>query len=357
MNGLNKKNTEQKKLKNNLALHMNLPKSSNILIITGLTILLGTTVIISLCVGRYPLSVNKLFSYIFTGQYSDESLPTVLLNVRLPRIIGAIVVGGALSVAGASYQGLFRNPMVSPDILGVSSGAGFGASLAIMLSLPIIGIQITAFTFGLLAVFLALLVGRIVGKNHDKILMLVLAGMVTGAIFNALISLMKYLADSDTKLPDITFWLMGSLAGIDMDELKVVVPVVLLGVVPLFLLGWRMNVLSFGEDEARTLGINTTRLRIIIIACASLITASVVCISGLIGWVGLIIPHFSRFLVGPDHKVMLPTAFLSGSIFMLIVDNVARSASSLEIPLGILISLIGAPLFLIFLAKSSKKSW
>lgn len=336
---------------------MKVLKGSNALVISGLLILLLLVLVSSLCVGRYPLSVSDLFRYVFTGQYTDASLPTVLLNVRLPRILGAVFVGGALSVAGAAYQGMFRNPMVSPDILGVSSGAGFGASLAITLSLPLLGIQLLAFGFGLVAVLLAILVGRIVGKNHDKILMLVLSGMVTGAIFNALISLMKYLADSDSKLPDITFWLMGSLAGIDMSELKVVIPVVLIGLIPLLLLGWRLNVLSFGDDEAKTMGVNTGRLRLIVIACSSLITASVVCVSGLIGWVGLIIPHFSRFLVGPDHKVMLPVAFLSGSIFMLLIDNVARSASSLEIPLGILISLIGAPLFLLFLARSTQKTW
>lgn len=336
---------------------MKVLKGSNALVISGLLILLLLVLVSSLCVGRYPLSVSDLFRYVFTGQYTDASLPTVLLNVRLPRILGAVFVGGALSVAGAAYQGMFRNPMVSPDILGVSSGAGFGASLAITLSLPLLGIQLLAFGFGLVAVLLAILVGRIVGKNHDKILMLVLSGMVTGAIFNALISLMKYLADSDSKLPDITFWLMGSLAGIDMSELKVVIPVVLIGLIPLLLLGWRLNVLSFGDDEAKTMGVNTGKLRLVVIACSSLITASVVCVSGLIGWVGLIIPHFSRFLVGPDHKVMLPVAFLSGSIFMLLIDNVARSASSLEIPLGILISLIGAPLFLLFLARSTKKTW
>lgn len=336
---------------------MKVLKGSNALVISGLLILLLLVLVSSLCVGRYPLSVSDLFRYVFTGQYTDASLPTVLLNVRLPRILGAVFVGGALSVAGAAYQGMFRNPMVSPDILGVSSGAGFGASLAITLSLPLLGIQLLAFGFGLVAVLLAILVGRIVGKNHDKILMLVLSGMVTGAIFNALISLMKYLADSDSKLPDITFWLMGSLAGIDMSELKVVIPVVLIGLIPLLLLGWRLNVLSFGDDEAKTMGVNTGKLRLVVIACSSLITASVVCVSGLIGWVGLIIPHFSRFLVGPDHKVMLPVAFLSGSIFMLLIDNVARSASSLEIPLGILISLIGAPLFLLFLARSTQKTW
>jgi len=326
-------------------------------ILIGLGILLIISVLFSACLGRYPLSLSDLLTYLFTGRSIDTSLPTVLLNVRLPRIIGAIIVGGVLAIAGAAYQGLFRNPMVSPDILGVSSGAGFGASLAIMLSFSLLGIQLMAFFFGLSAVFLAIFVSKIIGKNHDKILMLVLSGMVTGAIFNALISLMKYVADSDTKLPDITFWLMGSLSSITMDEIKVVLPIIITGILPLFLLSWRINVLSFGEEEAKALGINTGRLRIIVICCASLITASVVCISGLIGWIGLIIPHFTRFLVGPNHRYLFPASFLTGSIFMLLIDNVARSATSLEIPLGILISLIGAPLFLVFLSKSTKKSW
>ena len=326
-------------------------------ILIGLGILLIISVLFSACLGRYPLSLSDLLTYLFTGRSIDTSLPTVLLNVRLPRIIGAIIVGGVLAIAGAAYQGLFRNPMVSPDILGVSSGAGFGASLAIMLSFSLLGIQLMAFFFGLSAVFLAIFFSKIIGKNHDKILMLVLSGMVTGAIFNALISLMKYVADSDTKLPDITFWLMGSLSSITMDEIKVVLPIIITGILPLFLLSWRINVLSFGEEEAKALGINTGRLRIIVICCASLITASVVCISGLIGWIGLIIPHFTRFLVGPNHRYLFPASFLTGSIFMLLIDNVARSATSLEIPLGILISLIGAPLFLVFLSKSTKKSW
>lgn len=327
------------------------------LIFSGLVIILICTILLSACLGRYPLSVTDLVRYLFTGQSLDSTLPTVVLNVRLPRIIGAVLVGGVLAIAGTAYQGLFRNPMVSPDILGVSSGAGFGASLAITFSFSLLGIQLMAFSFGLLSVFLALFVSRIVGKNHDKILMLILSGMVTGAIFNALISLMKYIADSDSKLPDITFWLMGSLTGITLDELKVVLPLVLLGSVPIFMLGWKLNVLSFGDEEAKAMGINTKRLRTTVICCASLITASVVCISGLIGWVGLIIPHFARFLVGSNHKYLLPASFFSGSIFMLLVDDVARSATTLEIPLGILISIIGAPMFLIFLSKSTKKTW
>lgn len=327
------------------------------LLFVVLGLLLVATILFSICLGRYPLTVADLLTYIFTGKSTDPLLPTVLINVRLPRIIGAILVGGALSISGAAYQGLFRNPMVSPDILGVSSGAGFGASIGILMSFTVLGIQAMAFIFGVGAVFLALSVSKAIGKNHDKILMLVLSGMVTAAIFNALVSLTKYIADTDSKLPDITFWLMGTLSRITVAELQIVVPVVLIGIIPILLLGWRLNVLSFGDEEAKALGLNTGRLRFIIICCASLITASVVCIVGLIGWIGLIIPHFARFLVGPNHKVLLPASFLSGSIFILWVDNVARSATTLEIPIGILISLIGAPLFLLFLRKSSKKTW
>ncbi|MBP1639332.1 MAG: transport system permease protein [Bacteroidetes bacterium] len=327
------------------------------LLFVVLGLLLVATILFSICLGRYPLTVTDLLTYIFTGKNTDPLLPTVLINVRLPRIIGAILVGGALSISGAAYQGLFRNPMVSPDILGVSSGAGFGASIGILMSFTVLGIQAMAFIFGVGAVFLALSVSKAIGKNHDKILMLVLSGMVTAAIFNALVSLTKYIADTDSKLPDITFWLMGTLSRITVAELQIVVPVVLIGIIPILLLGWRLNVLSFGDEEAKALGVNTGRLRFIIICCASLITASVVCIVGLIGWIGLIIPHFARFLVGPNHKVLLPASFLSGSIFILWVDNVARSATTLEIPIGILISLIGAPLFLLFLRKSSKKTW
>lgn len=331
--------------------------SKETLILILLMLLLLIIALISCTIGRYQLSSGDILHFVFTGQAVDQNMSTLLLNIRFPRIFGAVLVGGALSISGAAYQGIFRNPMVSPDILGVSSGAGFGASLAITLSLSMVGVQIMAFTLGLLAVFLVLLVSRIIGKNRDKILMLVLSGMVTGAIFNALISLMKYVADTDSKLPDITFWLMGSLSGITMEEIEVVLPMVIIGIIPLLLLSWKLNVLSFGDEEAKTLGVNTRVLRLTIICCASLITASVVCVAGLIGWVGLIIPHFARFLVGPNHKFLLPCSFLSGSIFMLLVDGVARSATSLEIPLGILISLIGAPLFLVFLSKSTKKSW
>jgi iron complex transport system permease protein len=322
-----------------------------------LAIVLLAVILASFAVGRYTLSVGDILRYIFTGNYTDENMPVIIREVRLPRIAGAILAGGALSVSGAAYQGLFRNPMVSPDILGVSSGAGFGAAVAIILSLGMAGIQISAFLAGIAAVCLALSVSRIIGGNHDRILMLVLSGMVVAAMFSALISLMKYMADSDFKLPDITFWLMGSLAGITMDELRFVTPVVIVGMMPLFFSSWRLDVLSFGEEEAKTMGVNTSRLRIVVICCASVLTASVVCITGLIGWVGLIIPHFARFLIGPNHRVLLPAAFLTGGAFMLLVDDLARSVASLEMPLGVITSLVGAPMFLALLHFSSKKVW
>jgi iron complex transport system permease protein len=323
----------------------------------SLAVILLATVLVSFSVGRYPVSTGDILRYVFTGVYADENIPVIIREVRLPRILGAILAGGALSVSGAAYQGLFRNPMVSPDILGVSSGAGFGAAVAILLSQGIAGIQVSAFIMGVVAVALSLSVSKIIGSTHDRILMLVLSGMVVSALFSALISLMKYIADSDFKLPDITFWLMGSLSSVTMDELQFMFPVVLAGIIPLLCLSWRLNVLSFGDEEAKTLGIHTGRLRFIVICCASMLTASVVCVTGLIGWVGLIIPHFTRFITGPNHGIMLPASFLVGSTFMLLVDDLARSMSSLEMPLGIITSLVGAPMFLILLKLSSKKAW
>lgn len=330
---------------------------SNTFTLALLFILLGMVIIFSFSVGRYSIPVSDILRYIFTGSSIDENVPTLLLDIRMPRIIAAILTGGTLSVSGAVYQGLFRNPMVSPDILGVSSGAGFGAALAILLSFGIIGIQITAFCLGLFSVLLALSISKIIGRGHDRILMLILSGMIVGSMFSALISLMKYIADSEFKLPDITFWLMGSLSSVTMDELRLIAPIIFITLIPIFLLSWKLNTLSLGDEEAQTLGVDIKFLRIVIICCASLLTASIVCVTGLIGWVGLIIPHFTRFLVGPNHRILLPASFLIGGIFMLLVDDLSRSISALEIPLGIITSLIGAPMFLIILKLSSKKVW
>lgn len=314
-------------------------------------------IVYSITVGRYPITLSMLVDYLIKGENSDSNLALVLFDIRIPRILAALITGGALALAGASYQAIFRNPMVSPDLLGVSSGAGFGASLGIFLSLPMWGVQLTAFLFGLLAVAIAFSIAKVVNRKYEPILMLVLSGIITSAIFNALISLIKYVADTDNQLPEITFWLIGSLSAIDIGELKYVIPIVIVGSIPLLLLSWKMNILSFGDEEAKAMGINTNRIRITIVVCASLITASVVCVSGLIGWIGLIIPHFARFLVGPNHRIMMPTALFLGAAFLLITDDLSRSATSVEIPLSIIISLIGAPFFLFFLANSSRKSW
>ncbi|ACF13419.1 transport system permease protein [Chloroherpeton thalassium ATCC 35110] len=330
-------------------------KSSS-LILLSLLILLGLSVA-SLYLGRYPVSLSSLVAYLFSGEYRDSNLPIVLLNIRLPRILGAVGVGGALAISGAAYQGMFRNPMVSPDILGVSSGAGFGAAFGILLSLPIMGIQASSFVGGISAVLIAVSISKTLGRRHDSILVLVLSGIIISSLFGALLSLLKYVADPDDKLPAITYWLMGSLANIRLADLWVIFPVLLLGTVPLMLVSWRLNVLSFGEDEARSLGINTAKMRALVMVCATLVTASVISFSGIIGWIGLLIPHLARFVAGPNHRWLLPTSFLFGAIFMLLVDNVARSVASVEIPIGIITSLVGAPFFIYFLKNSSKQSW
>ncbi len=319
--------------------------------------LLLFSVVASICIGRYPVNIGDLLNYLFSTNVNDAAIETIVLNVRLPRILAAIFTGGVLAIAGAAYQGIFRNPMVSPDILGVSSGAGFGAALAILLSFGVYGVQMSAFVFGLLAVALSYLISRIVGKKNDSILMLVLSGMVISALFSAFISLIKYIADPDSKLPAITFWLMGSLGNLSLSDVWRMLPSLIIGLVPLFFMGWKMNALSFGEDEAKTMGINTNLLRLVVIISSSLVTATIVSVTGLIGWIGLIIPHFARFIIGPDHKKLLPFSFLLGACFMIWVDNISRSATSLEVPLGIITAIIGAPFFLLFLVRTSGKQF
>jgi iron complex transport system permease protein len=334
---------------------MNIHLKNSLIIALGVLVLVLLT-ILSFYLGRYPISPGTLLRYIFSGQAVDPNLPIVLLNIRLPRIIAAIIAGGGLSIAGAAYQGMFRNPMVSPDILGVTSGAGLGAALAILLSLSVAGVQLFSFVGGLSAVLLAVSISKSVGKNHDVILVLVLSGMVISSLCGSLLSMIKYMADPDDKLPAITYWLMGSLASIQMEDLKILIPVVTGGILPLLLVSWQLNVLSFGEDEAQSMGISTTILRLIVILSASLITASIISVSGIIGWVGLLVPHITRMITGPNHRILLPASFIFGAIFMLLVDNLARTISTVEIPIGILTSIIGAPFFLFFL-KKSRQSW
>ena len=283
------------------------------------------------------------------------SVDTVVFNVRGPRIAAAILVGAALAAAGSAYQGLFRNPLVSPDILGVSTGAALGAVVGIYLSLGVVAIQTLAFVAGLGAVAVVYGIGTAL-RRHDPVLVLVLAGIVIGTLLGSCVSLLKYLADPYNQLPAITFWLLGSLASVTPADVRAIVPGVLLGVVPLVLLRWRMNVMTLGEDEARALGVDTHRLRLAVVAAATLMTAAVVSISGVVGWIGLLVPHLARFLVGPDFRRLLPASILLGAGYLLGVDTLARTAARIEIPLGVLTAFIGAPFFIWVLA-ASRRGW
>lgn len=318
---------------------------------------LGGVSLLSLGVGRYPVSPPAILSWLVTGRSADANLPVVLLGIRLPRLIAAIAAGGALSLAGAAYQGLFRNPMVSPDILGVSSGSGFGAALGILLSLPVAAVQALSLAGGITAVLAAVLVSRAIGRGGDSALVLVLSGIVISSLFGALLSLLKYIADPLDKLPAITYWLMGSFADIRTGELGMAVAMVLAGAIPLLLVSWRLNVLSFGEEEARSLGLDTGRMRAAVIFCATLVTASMISVCGIIGWVGLVVPHISRFLAGANHRRLMPVSFLVGAAFMVAVDTVARSAASVEIPVGIITAVLGAPFFIWIMKRSSVRPW
>lgn len=313
--------------------------------------------ILSLGVGRYPVSPAAILLWLITGGSADGNLPVVMLGIRLPRLVAAIAAGGALALSGAAYQGLFRNPMVSPDILGVSSGSGFGAALAILLSMPVVVVQLMSFAGGMSAVLAAVLVSRAMRRGNDSVLVLVLSGIVISSLFGALLSLLKYIADPLDKLPAITYWLMGSFADIRTGELGMAVMMVLAGTIPLLLVSWRLNVLSFGEEEARSLGMHTDLMRVVVILSATLVTASMISICGIIGWIGLVVPHISRFLAGANHRENMPVSFLVGAAFMVAVDMVARSASSVEIPIGIITAVLGAPFFIWIMKRSSVRAW
>jgi len=316
---------------------------------------------LSFAVGRYPVAPHTALAVLaaqvlpLTPDW-DANLEIVVLDIRLPRILAALLVGAALSASGAAYQGLFRNPLVSPGILGVSAGAGFGAALAIVLGLGMVGVQSFAFCGGLLAVGSAWAIGASLARRGDPALSMLLAGVMIGVLFTAFVSLVKFAADPDDALPAIVFWLMGSLASIRLGDLAAVAALVLPGVAILVALGWTLNVLSFGDEEARALGVATGPARLLVIVLATLITAAAVSVSGIIGLVGLVAPHLARMLVGPDHRALLPVSALIGGGFLLAVDDLARSLFAAEIPLGIVTALIGAPFFLYLLWRGQKWS-
>ena len=326
-----------------------------------LTIVLIVCAFVSLTLGRYSLTAseifNSLYSLITGSSVQNEQANAVITQIRLPRIAFAVLVGAVLSASGAVYQGLFKNPLVSPDILGVSSGAAVGASIAIILSLPILYVSLAAFGFGLAAVFAVVFLSQLIARGKLNVIIMVLSGVVISSLFAAFSSLLKFLADSENKLPEITFWLMGSLARTGgYQNVLYMLGVTALCLVPLFLLRFRLNILAFGEEEAKAMGVNVKFYSLIIICASTLLTASSVAFCGIIGWVGLIVPHIARSIVGANFNVLLPASMLVGALFLLVVDTIARCAMASEIPLGIITSLIGAPVF-IYLLYQSKKGW
>ena len=308
----------------------------------------------ALAVGRYPVSLSEMLMLLIDPGSVSANAKAVLLQIRGPRVLAALLVGAALAAAGSVYQGMLRNPLVSPDILGVSSGAALGAALAMILSLPAIFVQAFAFAGGLLAVALVYWIGSRL-RGHDPLLALVLTGVVIGTLLGAGVSLLKLLADPLGQLPAITFWLLGSLALITPADLAIAAPLALIALIPLALLRWRVNLLTLPDDEARALGADPGRLRALVVGAATLMTAAAVAISGVIGWIGLLVPHGARLLVGPGFGRLLPLAMLLGAAFLLAVDTLCRSLTT-ELPPGVVTAIVGTPLFL-WLFAMARRSW
>ncbi|MGN0563805.1 MAG: FecCD family ABC transporter permease [Candidatus Heritagella sp.] len=320
----------------------------------GLLLILG---LLSVLWGRYAISLPQLFGILVSRVIPTQaSWPAMAENivwyVRLPRILLAILVGAALSVSGASYQCIFRNPMAAPDVLGASTGAAFGAALAIVQGLDGMGITLCAFLSGLLCMGLVMLCSWF--SRGSPVLGLILSGIMISSLFQAGTSYIKLIADPHDTLPEITYWMMGSLSGAGVEDLTWLWIPLLLGFVPLFLLRWKINLLTMEEEQARALGISTRWLRGVVIVCATLLVAASVSVSGIIGWVGLVVPHMARKLVGSDCRILLPASFLLGGGFLLLVDDLARTLYTTELPLGILTAVIGAPFFLYLLSRKEE---
>lgn len=320
------------------------------------TLFLGLilTMLLSFSLGRYPVPIKELLGILIhkaaalfgieTKVFWTEQMYAAVWNIRLPRVILSILVGSSLAAAGASYQGVFQNPMASPDILGASAGAGFGAAISILLGFSNFSITVSAFGMSLISVALVFGISR--HAKGDRVMGLVLAGIIISSLFQAGISFVKLVADPTNKLPQITYWLMGSLSGAQWKNVSLAIFPMVIGLVPLLLLRWRLNVITMGDDEAKAMGVNAHRIRLGIILCSTLVTAAAVSVSGMIGWVGLVIPHMMRRIVGSDYRFLMPGSILGGGIFLLVVDNVSRNAFTSGIPIGILTAFIGAPFFL-----------
>lgn len=306
-----------------------------------------------ICVGRMEIPISDVFKTIgaiFTGQETDVQNYSIIVNLRLPRILMAIIVGAGLTCAGNTFQSLFSNPLATPDILGVTSGTCVGAILAIILSFGILETQLIALAFGLVSVLFTI---KIAGRNKNgSMIYLVLAGVIASSLFNAIGSLLKYTADPQDKLPEITYWLMGSFTTATYQKLLIGSPLIIVGIVIIYLLRWRLNILALSEDEAKASGIDLKKTRMIFIFASTLITASAVSMCGQIGWIGLLIPHCARMLVGSNNRYVVPLSISLGASFMILIDTLSRSLTVIELPLSILTAIIGAPVFILLLNRS-----
>ena len=337
--------------------HSSRNRKANIILVV-LAIVLVALGVLSFLVGRYPISPDKVVGMVVGNvvpldQFWSDQEELIFFNVRLPRVLLAMLVGCCLSAAGAAYQGTFQNPLVSPDILGASQGAAFGAAVAILLGFASFGISAMAFVFAIITVLLVVVVAQ--AARGNQVLTVVLAGVMVSSLFAAGVSFAKLVADPADQLPAITYWLMGSLTSAKPADITMVIAPMAAGLAVLLALRWRINILTMGDEEASTMGVNTKRLRLIIIIAATLITASSVAVTGMIGWVGLVIPHLSRMLIGSDYRKLMPASMLMGASFLLLVDDVSRLITTTEIPIGILTAFIGAPFFLYLITKQGRR--
>ncbi len=328
------------------------------LCLLALTVILIAAAVLSLSLGRYSMDWVALASQLplLWELGPDAALEastalSVFFTMRLPRILIAALIGAGLAGAGAAFQGIFKNPMASPDLLGASAGAGFGAAVAILLGGGAALLEISAFAFGVVAVVCAYTLSRVIGRSMSGVLTLILSGMVIANLFQALISAAKYMADPNSTLPEITFWLMGGLSRATLDNLPWLVIAFAVGCIGLMALRWRINVLALGDEEAMALGVNVSLSRRLVIAFATLLTSAATAVAGMVGWVGLIIPHLARAIVGSDNRYVIPASMLLGGTFLLLVDDLCRSLYTTEVPLSILTSIIGVPLFIYLISR------
>ena len=322
---------------------------------TGLVILILACSLLSLCMGQFHIEPGRVLREMVTRPApgtGPDTVRTTLFNIRIPRIIMALLAGAGLAASGAAFQSLFANPLATPDTLGVANGASFGAALGILIGGNALTVKSMALLFGIAAVALVFAVTRGMGQASPSMLMIILAGMVISSLFSALVSLIKYVADPQDVLPVITFWLMGRFSGVTRKSMLYSLPLISAGVLIIFMLRFRLNALSLSEDEAKALGINLRRIRYLVIGAAALTTAAVVSVCGVIGWVGLLVPHIARMLFGNDNRYVIPASVLMGGLFMLLTDLLARCVNAAEIPVSIITAVIGAPVFIILLRKT-----